>query len=228
MAWKESGGGAEDPLDREAEAETLLEDTVTSPEDVPDGLRNPSNHEALEEQPLIDNDSPVKTKVLKVTTPKLSKKEISKSSSKSSPLIASRSNPKVPVMITLDPSDRVSLNTGKKTSVWNICFDFYAVKIFAYILTYLRKLRTKFDVKNSIRIPNSKSKLCQILCQNCQYGELQKLVVTCCQTVKLSLSLSKLKFDFFTPSNICLHFDILEKTETNFDVKKFGQKRNCV
>ena len=121
MAWKESGGGAEDPLNNEAEAETLLEDTVTSPEDVPDGLRTASNHEELEEQPLIDNDSPVKNKLSK-TTPKLSKKEMStsKSSSKSSPLItASRSNPKVPVII-LDPSDRVSLNTGK-TSVW-ICY----------------------------------------------------------------------------------------------------------
>ena len=112
MAWKESGGGGDEPC-VPAEAETLLEDTVTSsPDDQPDGRHTEETRET-EEQPLIDNDSPVRqSKIAPVkisATPKMSKRE---KSSINSPL-TSRNSSKVPVMINLDPSDRVSLNTGK-------------------------------------------------------------------------------------------------------------------
>ena len=127
MAWKESGGGADDPSINHGEGETLLEaedSRVVSPEDVTDSAAhaNPS----LEEQPLIGATSSSKPTKLKLNaTPKLSRKECSIAPihsstatasvmSSNSPKTSSSRNSKVPIVINLDPSDRVSLNTGKK------------------------------------------------------------------------------------------------------------------
>jgi len=130
MAWKESGGGADDPSINHGEGETLLEaedSRVVSPEDVTDSAAhaNPS----LEEQPLIGATSSSKPTKLKLNaTPKLSRKECSIAPihsstatasvmSSNSPKTSSSRNSKVPIVINLDPSDRVSLNTGSTLSV---------------------------------------------------------------------------------------------------------------
>eukprot|EP00093_Oithona_nana_P004579 04579.XXX_136175_133072_1 [CDS] Oithona nana genome sequencing. len=139
MAWKESGGGADDPCVNHEEGETLLEaeDRV---EDVTDsGAHANPQYQPLEEQPLIaasetsmaaSSSKPNKlSSVVKLSaTPKLSRKECSSIApihssttvtSSSSPKTSSSTsrNSKVPIVINLDPSDRVSLNTGSTLSV---------------------------------------------------------------------------------------------------------------
>ena len=134
MAWKESGGGADDPCVNHEEGETLLEaeDRVVSSEDVTDSGAHANPQQALEEQPLITASEtsmaasykPNKlSSVVKLSaTPKLSRKECSIAPIHSSTTVTSSSSPKtssstsrnskVPIVINLDPSDRVSLNTG--------------------------------------------------------------------------------------------------------------------
>jgi len=139
MAWKESGGGADDPCVNHEEGETLLEaeDRVVSSEDVTDSGAHANPQQALEEQPLITasetsmaaSSKPNKlSSVVKLSaTPKLSRKECSIAPIHSSTTVTSSSSPKtssstsrnskVPIVINLDPSDRVSLNTGSTLSV---------------------------------------------------------------------------------------------------------------
>ena len=131
MVWRDqergSGGNSDTSSGNHGdnETETLLEPSVTSPdmESVDGGAQLPvlvSSAQTTEEaEPLIDNlNSSRQQHTRKVATPSSSRKQIlhnepSKISSQSPHGTASRSCSRgVPVMVTLDPSDRTSLNSG--------------------------------------------------------------------------------------------------------------------
>ena len=161
MAWKESGGGADDPSINHGEGETLLEaedSRVVSPEDVTDSAAhaNPS----LEEQPLIGATSSNKPTKLKLNaTPKSSRKECSIAPihsstaaasvmSSNSPKTSSSRNSKVPIVINLDPSDRVSLNTGKN---WK-----FVLEIISVLMIHPKNPEKNDDIDNEILLVYSK------------------------------------------------------------------------
>ena len=129
MVWRDqergSGGNSDTSSGNHGdnETETLLETSVTSPDmESVDGAQLPvlvSSAQTTEEaEPLIDNlNSSRQQHTRKVATPSSSRKilhnEPSKTSSQSPHGTASRSCSRgVPVMVTLDPSDRTSLNSG--------------------------------------------------------------------------------------------------------------------
>ena len=124
MVWRDqergSGGNSDTSSGNHGdnETETLLEPSVTSPDvESVDGAQLPVQT-TEEAKPLIDNSSKQQSHRIKVATPSSSRKilhnEPSKTSSQSPHGTASsRSSARgVPVMVTLDPSDRVSLNSG--------------------------------------------------------------------------------------------------------------------
>ena len=112
MAWKENGGGADNPNADREETETLLENGQEGPMLVTStpgaGGRGRDQGQTEEtEQPLII-ECPKKSNgaiLTSASTPSSSRKETS------SKEMSSRSS-LVPILVTLDPSDRVSLNTG--------------------------------------------------------------------------------------------------------------------
>ena len=135
MVWRDqerSGGGssADDSRSRNhgdnTETETLLEPEITSPDvESVDGAvqRDLSRVTSEEAEPLIEkldpNNSKIKNQVVPpnpvVTTPSTSRRLTNEKHPPSSPLVAaSRSCSRgVPVMLTLEPSDRASLNSGR-------------------------------------------------------------------------------------------------------------------
>ena len=130
MVWRDqergSGGNSDTSSGNHGdnETETLLEPSVTSPDmESVDGAQLPvlvSSAQTTEEaEPLIDNlNSSRQQHTRKVATPSSSRKQIlhnepSKTCSQSPHGTTSRSGSRgVPVMVTLDPSDRTSLNSG--------------------------------------------------------------------------------------------------------------------
>ena len=135
MVWRDqerSGGGssADDSRSRnhgDNETETLLEPEITSPdvESVDGGAQRDLSRVTSEEaEPLIEkldpNNSKIKNQVVPpnnvVATPSTSRRLTNaEKHPPSSPLVAaSRSCSRgVPVMLTLEPSDRASLNSGR-------------------------------------------------------------------------------------------------------------------
>jgi hypothetical protein len=128
MVWRDqergSGGNSDTGSGNHGdnETETLLEPSVISPDvESVDGGQLPvlvSSAQTTEEaEPLIDNLNSRQQHTRKVATPSSSRKilhnEPSKTSLQSPHGTDSRSCSRgVPVMVTLDPSDRVSLNSG--------------------------------------------------------------------------------------------------------------------
>ena len=124
MVWRDqergSGGNSDTSSGNHGdnETETLLVPSVTSPDvESVDGAQLPVQT-TEEAKPLIDNlNSSRQQSHRKVATPSSSRKilhnEPSKTSQSPHGTASSRSCPRgVPVMVTLDPSDRVSLNSG--------------------------------------------------------------------------------------------------------------------
>lgn len=114
MVWLEKGGGGDDPHNHnnDDETDTLLEQSsVTSPE-----VEERPQVNVGEEQPLIEAANNGDTSSKKCKTPSLSRREHvcepRPPMPVATPPVSSRST-RIPVMVTLDPAERVSLNTGK-------------------------------------------------------------------------------------------------------------------
>ena len=135
MAWQDNGpgGGRAESATKDPEAsESLLEEvTVTSPDSPDDqGHQDGEGHAGqTEDQPLINRTAaPTVIKPTSSTsgTPKFQPKSFRRQSQglpatptiSSKPQITSSSleldRPTIPIMINLDPSERVLLNAGKK------------------------------------------------------------------------------------------------------------------
>ena len=122
MGWRENGGGGDDPTNHSnnEETETLLE-PVNSPENENGPEQRSNEVNVQDEEPLIlDKMSESKSRHCSVA----SKKDFTASSNrqshnvtpKNSPLVTSKSS-RVPVMINMDVSDRISLNTESTMSM---------------------------------------------------------------------------------------------------------------
>jgi len=115
MVWRDqergSGGNSDTGSGNHGdnETETLLEPSVTSPDvESVDGAQHPvlvSSATTEEAEPLIDNPNSSRQQHRKVATPSSSRKQILHNE-------PSKTSRGVPVMVTLDPSDRTSLNSG--------------------------------------------------------------------------------------------------------------------
>ena len=130
MARKENGGGGEadstNPnADREEETDTLLDNGQgrAASSDVVDGRRA----EVAEEQPLIIESAGSRKQNDVLATPSSSRTDSTAKSNKHTKSVRSSL---VPVLVTLDPTDRVSLNTGKYLS-------FVTNQTFVYVTHYL-------------------------------------------------------------------------------------------
>ena len=131
MARKENGGGGEadstNPnADREEETDTLLGNVQgrAASSDVVDGRRA----EVAEEQPLINESAGSRKQNDVLATPSSSRRD--SCTAKSDKHTKSVRSSLVPVLVTLDPTDRVSLNTGKYLS-------FVTNQTFVYVTHYL-------------------------------------------------------------------------------------------
>ena len=118
MGLNEEGGGGEDPSQGGGgETDVLLNDTAESTanghthDDQPERPEGgePEDDDAAEAQPLVGGvDSARETPVRQSTAASTrNQSKLSTTPSSTTKLVSS-----VPIMVTIDPSDRVSLNTG--------------------------------------------------------------------------------------------------------------------